>query len=130
MNEKNVEAIKSILPEAFGEEFRRFGGWMDIGDGWFGLVKQMVEEIKQALESNPIVGEYPFSFQQIKEKFGQLRVYTTANWELRKDIDDIVAKAEEESANICEECGKPGKLRPISWVRCLCEEHYQEKLAQ
>ena len=65
---------------------------------------------------------------QVKEKFGGLRVYIgSALEEVHRLIDNVEAK----SFHVCEVCGASGELRnDLSWVLTLCEEHYEERLAQ
>lgn len=42
---------------------------------------------------------------------------------------DLISKAEEESYNVCEECGEPGKLREdLPFVQTLCDKDYDEKI--
>jgi hypothetical protein len=59
---------------------------------------------------------------QVKEKFGTLRFYYSGG---DAYIDGLVAMAESMSAVTCEECGKPGRVRPGGWLRCQCDEHAQ-----
>ena len=73
--------------------------------------------------------DYP-TVQQIKEKFGILRVYL-------KDYDNTVSElcnfAECMSQTTCEVCGNIGKLQPGRWIKTLCdgcEVAKQEQLAQ
>lgn len=61
---------------------------------------------------------------QIKEKFGTLRFYYHGGDDY---IWGLEAMADSMSAVICEDCGKPGKLRSGGWVRTLCEDHAHEK---
>jgi hypothetical protein len=42
-------------------------------------------------------------------------------------IEEIVYKYECKSAEICEECGVPGKLRGGYWVKTLCEDCYTRR---
>lgn len=78
---------------------------------------------------------------QVKEKFGTLRVYydIVTDYE-EKDVKHLDQKdieasynrfiggvnmainiAERRSEKTCEQCGKPGKLTPGGWIKCLCE---------
>jgi hypothetical protein len=49
---------------------------------------------------------------QIKEKYGTLRFYADGN------MDDIEIRSE----CVCEECGRPGKLRNTGWWKTLCDK--------
>lgn len=85
---------------------------VEVGIGW----KPLVERIITSAKANGI------KLVQIKEKFGQLRVYTDT---YNQEVSDVITQAEFESAKICETCGKPGELRyDISWVHCACDEHH------
>jgi hypothetical protein len=81
-----------------------------VGKGWWKILDDMDVKLKK---ENPHIG-----YSQIKEKFGNLRVYTNA---FSKRIDKIVSEAELKSSKICEECGKPGKsCDPNGWMLTLC----------
>lgn len=57
---------------------------------------------------------------QVKEKFGSLRFYLDGGTE---EMHNLIDEAERASSVICEDCGKPGKMRKGGWIRCLCDEH-------
>ena len=88
--------------------------YMDIGEGWYPLVKKLIEDLLAAGWDKEIC--------QIKEKFGGLRFY------VRKSSDEInmlIRDAERASYTICERTGKPGELRrDIGWWQTLCEAEY------
>ena len=93
-----------------------------VNDGWYDIIDKMCEKLD-------MMGKV--EFLQIKEKFGQLRVY------IQRDTDDsyednlksaicrdIVYMAEFTSGNVCEFCGKYGKTRPASetgWIKTVCD---------
>jgi hypothetical protein len=62
---------------------------------------------------------------QVKEKFGTLRFYYDGGDDV---IQGMVRMAESMSAVMCEDCGAPGRLREGSWVRTLCDHHYENEL--
>lgn len=64
--------------------------------------------------------------QQVKEKFGTMRVYVKG-WDDR--VEDIIRFAESMSAVTCERCGNVGELRGGGWVKTLCDEHEKERQA-
>lgn len=71
----------------------------DLPTGWnkaFGSL--MWEDFKNALKP----GDY-IHFEQIKEKYGQLRMYCSAS----QEIQDIIDAYSHLSENICIKCGKP-----------------------
>lgn len=47
----------------------------------------------------------------------------------RQRLGALVCAAEEASARICRACGNPGARRSLSWIRTLCDEHFQIALA-
>lgn len=89
---------------------------IETNDGWFPLLAKMCHELEQLrLTTNPEV-----RFEQIKEKFGSLRVYLESG---NKDAYNIVSKYEKLSAITCEISGETGKLYIRNgWLKTLCEE--------
>ena len=85
---------------------------LQVEEGWRPLVKEAVEKI--------IAGGGTIT--QVKEKFGELRIYFYADD--YTGLYEIADEAEKQSAKICEYCGKPGKKTDINgWIRTVCEEH-------
>jgi hypothetical protein len=87
-----------------------------VGEGWKDLLWKMCEKIKNELgeQSN-------FKFEQIKEKFGILRVYSSGTTD---KIHEIIREAELESSKICENCGTREKVSTETkhfWIKTLCE---------
>lgn len=92
----------------------------ECGDGWFDILSDMCKKIA---ELNPP----SFEFQQIKEKFGTLRVYWGAgageHWDT---IDKIVREAEDKSEVTCETCGEPGHCQSVvGWYVTMCDIHLE-----
>lgn len=93
----------------------------DVGPGWHPLLTQLHADLL------PHVPRYQTI--QIKEKFGELRVYLAYEIDLdaknanaRYDAAcDLVDAAEAASARICEDCGQPGVARGGYWIRTLCD---------
>ncbi len=56
----------------------------------------------------------------IKEKYGQLRIYASAG----KEINDIIKEAQQECANTCQDCGSNDNVKCIDngWTYVLCQE--------
>ena len=61
-----------------------------------------------------------FEFAQIKEKFGELRIYADNGNEV---TNGLINMAEFISAQTCMTCGKRGKIQGISWLRAACPDH-------
>lgn len=96
----------------------------ECGDGWYKIIRDAAKKleplIEKWLEENP--GD-PQGFPraaQIKEKFGTMRFYLSGGTDEMYAITDA---AERESAKICEQCGKPGKLRGCYWMYTACNKH-------
>ena len=84
---------------------------IECDDGWYDLLDEMMAKIS-ALHIDGFV------FEQIKEKFGTLRVYSSGS---TPEIDKIIDEAEARSGKTCEVCGKPGSVRGRSWLKCVCD---------
>ena len=60
----------------------------------------------------------PVKFDQIKEKFGGIRIYYTGGDDY---IQGVVSLADEMSYKICEVCGNSGKPNKGGWITTLCD---------
>lgn len=90
--------------------------FFEVGQGWNQIIKDLISDLIKMGWNKEVV--------QVKEKFGTLRFYINEGTD---DIHRRIAKAEMESATICEATGKPGKLRTdIGWYRTLCDEEYDK----
>lgn len=108
-------ANKDLLPT----ESPMYWG-IETGDGWFNLIWETCSRIE------PLVGE-SFHFEQIKEKYGGLRMYYSGA--ITDEGEKIIEEAEEKSQTICEECGKPGENREINgWWATECGKCYAKRL--
>jgi Zn finger protein HypA/HybF involved in hydrogenase expression len=87
-------------------------------DGWKDIVLK-ADEMLSFIDPD-------YEIHQIKEKFGTLRFYfgTTKKYgTVESNIMYAIERwAEAVSANTCEQCGKHGELREMSWIRTLCDE--------
>lgn len=104
--------------------------WLDDMDpGWrkaFG--KDFCDELLQALKDD----DYPiaendddfdgFRFEQIKEKYGSLRIYYNGHPINKFHTRDTIAKYEELSKYICGHCGKPARYITKGWIYPLCKD--------
>lgn len=118
----------------------------DCGDGWFEVLKNLSIEITAAYEENNTPVD--LVVDQVKEKFGTLRFYfhrkgqdpgiqafdclggpsirfASGRSEFDRRISEIVWKWEKLSGEVCERCGKTGRLRKnLPWVQTLCASCY------
>lgn len=99
---------------------------IECDDGWYDIIRSVCWQISQH-EKNIQEGfsrkkeEYqPVKFDQIKEKFGGLRIYFSGGDEF---VEGIVNMAEEISYKICEVCGNKGKPNEQGWIKTCCELH-------
>lgn len=89
-------------------DYMYFG--IECDDGWYDLIWKLCEELEKL--------KFEGKVTQVKEKFGGLRFYvSTAN----QEQFDLIYNYEEKSFNICETCGKEGKLNRGSWLKVLCD---------
>lgn len=88
-------------------------GWA-IGDGWVPLVEECIEKLTHMCEN------FDIQITQIKEKFGELRIYIESGTDEMFDLIDLY---EQMSLHICEVCGEPGEKRTGSYLQILCDEH-------
>jgi hypothetical protein len=89
------------------------------GDGWFDLIYKLCQDIDTVLKTNPNMQEInDFHFMEVKEKFGELRVYASGIRDSR--ISELISEAELASGTICEHCGRPGKINSGGWLSCMC----------
>jgi hypothetical protein len=106
---------------ALGTLLRRiptgWGRWIDCEAGWYPILAD--------LEAKLSTLDPDYTVLQIKEKFGTLRFYcaTEANDDdARRRFDELVRRAEQDSATTCERCGAPGVLNSTAggWLKTLC----------
>jgi len=110
---------KQIALDAMRVKLRaRTGVGLEVGDGWLGLVRDLLDELDAI--------SVKYCVAQIKEKFGGLRFYafdrgrdTKANVERFRAL---VKAAEAKSFETCERCGGKGRLRTRGWRRTLCDK--------
>lgn len=102
----------------------------EVRDGWYQLLydlssklEPLIAKYKAEMDADPNLNEddkkwYPRA-SQVKEKFGTLCFYMTSATD---EMYQLISEAENRSAEICETCGKPGKLRSSGWIACQCDE--------
>ena len=121
-NTKRERAIKynEIVKTAQAGDFTLFDeyyAYRAVSPEWLDNRKKAIptEKLWKIEEEMPqVVAE------QVKEKFGTLRFYTNLSDDY---ISGAISMAESMSANICEECGKPGRSNNTGWLRVRCSEH-------
>lgn len=103
--------------------------WEDeVPEGWRrALCPQMWEDLKEILTRNCCIDS--FRFVQIKEKFGELRLYcdcSDCSDEAFQEIIDWEERYLHLSTHYCVNCGKPAKYMSLGWICPWCEECVRE----
>ena len=106
-------------------------GWVfELPDGW---VKAFGDDLVNDLYGVAVRAEnahtdYEFHISQIKEKFGQLRVYYASIPEpFYDEIERVIDRYTDLSEKTCVVCGKEGCMTFNGWYEPLCEEHRGNK---
>jgi hypothetical protein len=85
-------------------------------DGWYDIIHDLSAEIEHMNLTNALFCRAV----QVKEKFGALRFYATADGDPK--VSALIQAATNESAKTCERCGAPGALRDRAWLKTWCEK--------
>jgi len=91
----------------------------DTMDGWFDIIYRCSAKLEKMILALPEEERPHCRAVQVKEKFGGLRLYMSAETD---EMSDAIEEAEREAEATCEYCGKPGKLREGGWLFTLCDE--------
>ena len=107
---------------------------IETGNGWYELLSSLCHRItnheeniefrikvrnKNGVENDAADLLYvPVTFDQVKEKFGGLRIYFSGGDDY---VFGAVGMAEEYSYKICEVCGNAGKPNREGWISTLCD---------
>lgn len=103
-----------------GDSYRP--GYPAVGDGWRDIVETAIARVAAASTGHDV------RIEQIKQKFGSLRIYWTCADGVPQDVslnlEEAVARAEARSECTCETCRSPGRLYTTgSWDATSCPEH-------
>ena len=132
MNDANISSDpeQQQLMERFPRLFRgaQPAVWSHVPAGWKGIVGTLFNGIDALLDDEQAKS---FRVEQIKEKFGTLRLYLSFDridtagvspnpTELRDLVDAAVAASEV----TCYVCGAPGEMRNLgAWATVRCDAH-------
>lgn len=135
MKEELSEKLHQRYPTLFAKPLA-----IECDDGWYWLLDRMLRSMEAHVisreksriwaEKNNSAGRPhadvpdpvdPINLQQIKEKFGTLRVYYQGGDDT---IHGIASMAEAMSEVTCERCGNVGRVRNGTWIRTLCDSHH------
>jgi len=124
------------------------------GPGWYPLIEAVCSYVKNK-QNRYLALKHPtnehvtcgksnlpfvdFKFEQIKEKFGSLRLYHSLSkvkhdWNIYDEVkyeydfniafgavNGFTAAIEMISNTTCEKCGAPGRSRDGGWIKVLCD---------
>lgn len=148
MNNANTQKLIADFPKLYRQTENSLSMMQfsfECGDGWFDLVYRLSKDIEaeaKKLGLDPQADAWPCALQ-VKEKFATLKFYCDAGeptpaeglepeqagcilslrpWPTIQTIRALIANAEKQSANICEDCGGVGKLHQDGWWRVLCDK--------
>ncbi|MDB5716223.1 MAG: hypothetical protein JWO15_3620 [Sphingomonadales bacterium] len=120
LQKKYFEEFPEMLPDNF---------WFEVNDGWDKLLYKMFKRIQE--HSHTVPGGAAVQMQQIKSKFGQLRVYWSTHSEaipydaIAEALNDIVHEAELEASKTCSTCGMRDDnkvlIQESAWHDPTCE---------
>jgi hypothetical protein len=107
---------------------------IECGNGWFDILSSLCwmigqhernkKDNKDFIEKyqperlSEIPEYFPVKFDQIKEKFGGLRIYFSGGDEY---VEGLIAMAESISYKLCEVCGDRGSPNDGGWISTLCD---------
>ena len=96
----------------------------DCGEGWITLVSSFIKSLKIFCATNNVTD---IELTQLKSKFGTLRIHLSAheclNYELEKELKELLYKYECMSYYVCERCGKDKHdkiTKHGGWLYNLC----------
>lgn len=102
--------------------------YFSCGKGWYKIIFNALDKFLE-LYPQPEESEKWLNFrvQQIKEKYGGLRIYTSIS---TPEIEKIIRDAEDEAWKTCEYCGSVTDVKTLEingWISTLCESCRNKK---
>ena len=136
MTEKSWDTLYAKYPNLFANKDKTpmhscmaFG--IECNIGWYDILSSVcyqinkheeqeksLEKFKQQKDPSYTSDYYTVTFDQIKEKWGGLRIYHSGGDDY---VDGLITMAEEMSYKICERCGCPGSPNKQGWIMTLCD---------
>lgn len=90
---------------------------IECGDGWANIIRAVCATISNR--------GYDVVFDQIKEKFGGLRIYWSGPQ--NDAVKAIIETAERVAIQTCEMCGAPGQTHGSNgWFRTICNKCFKQ----
>lgn len=138
--QKNWNTLYEKYPDIFQNRLKTpmqscmsFG--VECNLGWYEIISTVCWMIKQHEENKEWTRKYlekndperlaslpeyfPVKFDQVKEKYGGLRLYFSGGDEY---VEGLVSMAEAMSYKICEVCGNKGQPNKGGWISTLCDD--------
>ena len=96
--------------------------FIECGKGWNKLIDPIISYIDEYNKAN----NNHIEILQIKEKFGQLRIYVNfTSSKLKKMIEE----AEDQSFHTCEYCGSTENVgHTLGWIKTICHKCIKEQV--
>jgi len=134
---KSWDTLYEEYPEMFSNRHKSprescMAWGCEIGIGWYDILSSICWKIQKHEENIVWQTEFkqktdpeyksdyiPVKFDQVKEKFGGLRVYFSGGDDY---IRGVISMAESFSYKICEICGERGKPNKGGWIVTLCDK--------
>lgn len=136
MIEKDWTTLYEKYPQFFENMKNKYSPMVfgiECNTGWYEIISLVCYRINQYEENIKSRTKYkqkedpsyeskynPVKFDQIKQKFGGLRIYFSGGDDYIKGVVDM---AEEISYKTCEICGNQGSPNKSGWITTLCNEH-------
>lgn len=113
MREELETKLRIEYPELYSEMYS------ECDDGWYDIIYLVLGRIRSQNNKGADI-----KLIQIKEKFGEIRIYTNT---LPVYLEGVMDFATFMSKRTCEVCGNKGEGRSLSgWMKTLCEDHHNE----
>ena len=123
-NESLIKKIRgsNLLPSDTNQPIMWHG--ITCSKGWYGIIYDAINGLSKVKEDNP---DCSISIAQVKEKFGQLRIYIDTEGcskECRKKLYSVISEAENKANRTCERCGSTENVetKGPGWVSTLCRK--------
>lgn len=134
MNNEDIKKVHEIYKEYGRIIENSLGEFINhcdcIGAGWYELLENFLRDVNCEFSKAGLLFIPKLDFQQIKEKFGYLRIYVNVSGgtdELDKKVQELLSIYEHESGSVCERCGEPGERRKDSWIMTLCDYCFMKR---
>jgi hypothetical protein len=92
---------------------------IDTGPGWYDIIYELSAQLEKMIAALPAKSRQHVKAVQVKEKYGQLRVYMSV---YIPEMEELISEAERKSGTICADCGKPGQLIGDGWYYTACKD--------